>query len=200
MRKEHEMELAVPAPRIGHVPAPKRDRDGELLVRIAKGDQGAFEALYRRHVRPVYALALRRLRDRESAEDAVQDTFAAVWRSARTYRPERGPAAPWLFSIARNAAADRLRARVPLAEPPDVVEGGPGPPEQAEQDWLAWRVHRALEELPESEREVIALAYWGGRSQSEIAGELRIPLGTVKTRTRSGLARLAGLLENEDLR
>jgi RNA polymerase sigma-70 factor, ECF subfamily len=200
MRKEHEMELAVQAPRIASAPIPIRDPDGELLVRVARGDRGAFETLYRRHVRPVYALALRRLGDRESAEDAVQDTFAAVWRSARTYRPERGPAAPWLFSIARNATVDRLRARVALAEPPAAADDGPGPPERAEQDWLTWRVHRALGELPEPERQVLALAYWGERSQSEIASELGIPLGTVKTRTRSGLARLAGLLEGEDLR
>jgi RNA polymerase sigma-70 factor (ECF subfamily) len=200
MRKDDEMELAVAAPRIASVPTLRRDPDGELVVRVARGDRRAFEALYRRHVRPVYALALRRLGDRESAEDAVQETFAAVWRSARTYRPERGPAAPWLFSIARNAAVDRLRARIALAEPTDTADGSPGPPERAEKEWLSWRVHRALEELPEAERAVLALAYWGGRSQSEIAGELGIPLGTVKTRTRSGLARLAELLEDEELR
>ena len=107
MRREQEMELAVAAPRLAPLPAPLRDPDGELVVRVARGDGGAFEALYERYVRSVYALALRRLGDRHSAEDAVQETFAAVWRSARTYRPERGPAAPWLFSIARNAVAPR---------------------------------------------------------------------------------------------
>ena len=200
MRKEHEMEIAVAAPRLAPLPAPRRDPDGELVVRVARGDRGAFETLYRRYVRSVYGLALRRLGQRESAEDAVQETFAAVWRSARTYRPERGAAAPWLFSIARNATVDRLRSRVVLAEPPDTADESPGPPDRAERDWLSWRVHRALEELPETEREVLALAYWGGRSQSEIAAELGIPLGTVKTRTRSGLARLADLLDEEDLR
>lgn len=199
MRREHEMELAVAAPRLAPLPVPLRDPDGELVVRVARGDRSAFEALYERYVRSVYALALRRLGDRHSAEDAVQETFAAVWRSARTYRPERGPAAPWLFSIARNAAVDRLRARVVLAEPPDAADAAPGPSDRAERDWLSWRVHRALEELPEAEREVLALAYWGGRSQSEIAAELGIPLGTVKTRTRSGLARLARILDEEDL-
>ncbi|MEX2644791.1 MAG: sigma-70 family RNA polymerase sigma factor [Gaiellaceae bacterium] len=194
------MEVAVAAPRLAPLPAPRRDPDGELVVRVARGDRGAFETLYRRYVRSVHALALRRLGQRESAEDAVQETFAAVWRSARTYRPERGAAAPWLFSIARNATVDRLRARVDLAEPPDAPDSGPGPPDRAERDWLSWRVHRALEELPETEREVLALAYWGGRSQSEIAEELGIPLGTVKTRTRSGLARLAAALEDEELR
>ncbi|MEX2210212.1 MAG: sigma-70 family RNA polymerase sigma factor [Gaiellaceae bacterium] len=198
MRREHEeMELALASPRAAP-PSPPVDADGELVARVARGDGGAFEALYRRYVRPVYALALRRLGDRHSAEDAVQETFAAVWRSARTFRPERGPAAPWLFSIARNAAVDRLRARAPVvAEVPDFPDEAAGPSAHAEAEWLAWRVHRALEELPATEREVIALAYWGGRSQSEVAAQLGIPLGTVKTRTRSGLARLADLLEGE---
>jgi RNA polymerase sigma-70 factor, ECF subfamily len=200
-KKELEMELAIPAPgaaaRLGS-PAMRRDPDGDLVVRIARGDRAAFEALYRRYVRSVYALALRRLGDPQSAEDAAQEAFAAVWRSARTYRPERGAAAPWLYSIARNAAVDRLRARMPLASVPDSPDEGPGPENRAEHEWVRWRVHRALEELPTTEREVLALAYWGERSQSEIASELGIPLGTVKTRTRSGLARLAGLLEQEE--
>jgi RNA polymerase sigma-70 factor (ECF subfamily) len=197
------MELAIAAR--GATPAgvavlPTRDPDGELVVRIARGDRGAFETLYRRYVRSIYALALRRLGDPHTAEDAVQEAFAAVWRSAATYRPERGPAAPWLYSIARNAAVDRLRSRTLFAEVPDSPDEGPGPERRAEHEWLSWRVHRALEELPETEREVIALAYWGGRSQSEIAEELGVPLGTVKTRTRSGLARLARLLDEDEVR
>lgn len=196
-----ELAIARTVPRSTEVAAPqRRDPDGELVVRVAQGDRAAFEALYRRYVRPVYALALRRLHDPQTAEDAVQEVFAALWRSAGSYRPERGPAAPWLFSIARNAAVDRLRSRVPLAEAPDSPDDGPGPDHRAENEWLRWRVHRALDELPATEREVIALAYWGERSQSEIAAELGIPLGTVKTRTRSGLARLAGLLDEDEVR
>jgi RNA polymerase sigma-70 factor (ECF subfamily) len=82
-------------------------------------------------------------------------------------------------------------------EAPDEPSGESGPPEQAEAAWLAWRVHGALSHLPEHERPVIELAYWGGLSQSEIADRLHIPLGTIKTRTRSALARLADLLEDE---
>jgi len=177
-----------------------RDPDGELVVRVAHGDRAAFDLLYRRYIRSVYSLALRRLGDPQTAEDAAQEAFAAVWRSARTYRPDRGAAAPWLYSIARNAAVDRLRSRTPLATVPDSADEGPGPENRAEHEWLRWRVHRALEELPETEREVLALAYWGERSQSEIASQLGIPLGTVKTRTRSGLSRLAGLLEEDEVR
>jgi RNA polymerase sigma-70 factor (ECF subfamily) len=146
----------------------------------------------------VLGLALRRLGDHGRAEDAVQETFASVWRSARSYRPERGPGAPWLYAVARNAIADRGRARVePPAQHPDEAARDPSPEERAEQGWLAWRVHSALERLPERERTLIELAYWKGLSQSEIASLLDIPLGTVKTRTRSALARLADELEGE---
>jgi RNA polymerase sigma-70 factor, ECF subfamily len=172
--------------------------DEDLLARVAGGDRDAFGDLYRRYARAVLGLALRRLGDRGRAEDAVQEAFASVWRSARSYRRERGPVAPWLYTVARNAIADRGRARVEQpVEPTDTPSDSPGPDDRAEQSWVAWRVHRALEELPETERSVLELAYWGGLSQSEISDFLSIPLGTVKTRTRSGLRRLAEELEEE---
>ena len=174
--------------------------DGELISRTADGDRGAFDVLYRRYSRPVFGLALRRLGDRGRAEDAVQETFASIWRAARSYRPERGPGAPWLYAVARNAITDRGRARAePPMEAPDTPSSEAGPAERAESSWTAWRVHRALEELNENERKVIELAYWSGLSQSEVAEFLNIPLGTVKTRTRAALGRLSVLLE-EDLR
>jgi RNA polymerase sigma-70 factor (ECF subfamily) len=172
--------------------------DEELLARVADGDRDAFGDLYQRYARAVLGLAIRRLGDRGRAEDAVQEAFASVWRAARSYKRERGPVAPWLYAVARNAIADRGRARTePPAEPTDTPSDEPGPPEQAEQSWVAYRVHRAMEELPESERTVLELAYWSGLSQSEIADYLAIPLGTVKTRTRSGLRRLSEALEEE---
>ena len=202
-RKDKEMELALdldvrararnPKPRAA--PA-EQCSDGELLVRIAGGDREAFDILYRRFVRPVFSLALRRLGDRGRAEDATQETFTSVWRSAGSYKPDRGPGAPWLYAVARNAIVDRTRARSePPAEAPDAPSTDPGPPEEAERSWLAWRVHRAMQELPEHERPLLELAYWSGLSQSEIADFLNIPLGTVKTRTRSALGRLADALE-----
>ena len=171
--------------------------DGELIRMVGSGDRSAFDALYRRYSRPVFGLALRRLGDRGRAEDAVQETFASVWRAAGSYKPERGPGAPWLYAVARNAIVDNGRAkREPPVDSPDEVAVDEGPAERAEAGWVAWRVHRALAELPENERQVIELAYWGGRSQSEIADLLGIPLGTVKTRTRTGLSRLAAVLED----
>ena len=172
--------------------------DEQLLERIADGDHDAFEILYRRYARPVLALAQRRLGDAGRAEDALQDAFLSVWRSASTYRPERGAATSWLYAIARNTIADRGRRRPePPVEPADLPSPGAGPEEQAEREWLRWRVHAALEKLAEAERELIVLAYWGGLSQSEIAHRCDLPLGTVKTRTRSALSRLATLLDEE---
>jgi RNA polymerase sigma-70 factor (ECF subfamily) len=179
-------------------PQERAPSDGDLIRRVARHDASAFETLYQRFARPVFGLALRRLGDRMRAEDAVQETFAAVWRSARTYKPERGAGAPWLYAVARNAIVDRARNRSePPAEAPDAPAVEAGPDEHAEAAYVSWRVHRALEELPRNERDVIELAYYGGMSQSEVADFLNVPLGTVKTRTRSGLGRLADLLEGE---
>jgi RNA polymerase sigma-70 factor, ECF subfamily len=201
------MELALSAPRPATSPAKDakipsmpeaRVSDGELLEQVAGGDAGAFEVLYRRYARAVFGLALRRLGDRSRAEEAAQETFAAIWRSAASYDRERGPGAPWLYAVARHAIVDRSRVRAePPADAPERATAEPGPQERAEASFVAWRVHRALEELPERERTVLELAYWGGLSQSEVAEFLNMPLGTVKTRTRSALGRLADALEGE---
>src|SRR5438094_10381819 len=163
MRKEPEemgLTLAYSAP--AGVAADEPDEvagavaptDGELIQRVAARDAGAFELLYRRFARPVFGLALRRLGDRMRAEDAVQETFAALWRSAGTYRPERGPGAPWLYAVARNAIVDRSRNRSePPAEVPDTASAEPGPAERAETSYVSWRVHRALEGLGGHERD-----------------------------------------------
>src|SRR2546421_1045644 len=130
--------------------------DGELIQRAATGDRSAFEDLYQRYARPVFGLALRRLGDRGRAEDAVQETFASLWRAASSYRPDRGPGAPWLYAVARNAITDRARARFePAADPPETASAEAGPDERAEADWTSWRVHRALEALGENERKVL---------------------------------------------
>jgi RNA polymerase sigma-70 factor (ECF subfamily) len=172
--------------------------DGELIERVAGGDRPAFEELHRRYGRAVLGLALRRLGDRGRAEDAAQETFVAIWRSARTYDRARGAGASWLYAVARNAITDGLRRTPePAADAPEEPSAEPGPADRAEEAWQAWRVHRALETLPENEQRVIELAYWRGLSQSEIADALGIPLGTVKTRTRSALGRLADELDGE---
>src|SRR3981189_585066 len=107
-----ELALETPArlralPGASEAPLPVDATDSALLIRVAERDRAAFELLYRRYVRSVFGLALRRLRDRQRAEDAVQETFTAVWRSAGSYRPERGAAAPWVYAVAGNAGGDR---------------------------------------------------------------------------------------------
>lgn len=199
------MELALetthlrPVPADASPPPPPDATDGELLARVARRDRAAFELLYHRYVRSIFGLALRRLRDRGRAEEAVQEAFAAIWRSAGSYTPERGAPGAWMYAVARNAIVDRFRAGGidAVDELPELASGEAGPAERAESSFVSWRVHRALESLPKREREVIELAYWSGLSQSEVAEYLAIPLGTVKTRTRSALARLADVLEGE---
>ena len=173
--------------------------DGELIRRTGDGDRNAFEVLYRRYSRPVFGLALRRLGDRGRAEDAVQETFASIWRAARSYRPERGPGAPWLYAVARNAIIDRGRVRnEPPTDPPEEASTDVGPDEQAEAELERLDdPPRARGALAQRARAVIELAYWSGLSQSEVAEYLGIPLGTVKTRTRAALAHLADQLEEE---
>ncbi len=174
--------------------------DEDLLERIARDrDAGAFETLYQRYSRAVYSVVRRSLSDHGRSEDVVQEAFASVWRAASGYRRERGSASGWLFAIARNASADALRARrtTTVAEAPDQADPADGPEQQTAAELQAFTVHAAVDALPERERAVIELAYFSGLSQSEVADKLSLPLGTVKTRTRSGLARLAERLSQE---
>jgi RNA polymerase sigma-70 factor (ECF subfamily) len=174
--------------------------DEDLLELVARRrDADAFEVLYGRYARAVYGVVRRVVGDPGRSEDVVQEAFASVWRAAASYRRERGTAAAWLFAISRNAAADALRARVPavLADPPDQADPAPGPGETTASTLEAFTVHAAVDALPHREREVIELAYYQGLSQSEVAERLSLPLGTVKTRTRSGLSRLAERLADQ---
>jgi RNA polymerase sigma-70 factor (ECF subfamily) len=173
--------------------------DGDVLVLVGGGDREAFEELHRRYSRAILGLAINRLRDRGRAEDATQEAFASMWRAASTYRPDLGPGAPWVYTVARNAITSRWRKRPePTAEPREEPSLEPGPAEHAEHSWRSFLVHRALETLPDHQRRLVELAYWGELSQSEIAEQLDLPLGTVKTRTRAALKRLAEALR-EDL-
>ena len=174
--------------------------DGELIQRAARYDREAFDALYRRHAGRVFRIALGRLRDSGRAEDAVQETFTAVWRSARSFRAERGSGTAWLYTVARNSIIDRARSRVDApSDPPDLPFDGPGPDAQTEAAWVRESLFHAVDRLPEHQKAVIQLAYWQGLSQSEVAGRLGVPLGTVKTRTRAALGMLADTLEREHL-
>ena len=174
--------------------------DEDLLELVAeRRDEAAFDELYGRYGRAVYAVVRRLVGDHARSEDVVQQAFTNVWRAAAGYRRERGPATGWLFAIARNAAVDALRSREAPSrwEVPDLPDDGPGPDERAAAAEQAFRVHAAVDRLPDHEREVIELAYYDGLSQSEVAARLGAPLGTVKTRTRRALAHLADRLAEE---
>ncbi len=171
--------------------------DDQLLQLIGEGDGEAFETFWRRWSRPVLALALRTVRgDVAAAEDAAQDTFATIWRAAATYDPEAGAVPGWVFTIAHNTARDHARRRrvTPMPDAPDAVDRAPrphGPPVSAME---IFALQGAVCELPPRAREVIELAYYSGLSPSEIATRTGAPLGTVRTRTRNALSRLADRL------
>ena len=169
--------------------------DVQLVARVVKGDEQAFLTLYDRHVGYVYGLTLHILEDPELAEEATQDTFVKLWGRARQYVAARGSFLPWLLTIARRVALDRIRleTRRPLlsnsSDPETVWEKLPDSETITEE--ARWRsMYFAVQSLHPDQRKVIELAYYQGMSQSEIADVLDWPLGTVKTRIRSAMENL----------
>ncbi|GAA3644121.1 ECF RNA polymerase sigma factor SigK [Microbacterium awajiense] len=176
--------------------APSVDRVGELLRRVADGDQTAFARVYDMLSARVFGLILRVLVDRSQSEEVLQEVFLEVWQSASRFAPNRGQGRSWILTIAHRRAVDRVRASQASTDR-DVRAGvrelGAGPDGVAEQVELrieGERVATALATLPDPQREALTLAYYGGYSQSEIAALVGAPLGTIKTRMRDGLSRL----------
>jgi RNA polymerase sigma-70 factor (ECF subfamily) len=175
--------------------------DEALVALVARGDEGALAELYDRVGRLAYALALRVLRDERLAEDAVQEGFLGVWRTAATFRAERAKASTWILTLVHRRAVDLVRReerrRVePLTEGIEATPVGEGTEEAA---WLRFereRVQAALKQLPDTQREALELAYYGGFSQTELADRLGVPLGTIKSRMFAGLSRLRELLDD----
>jgi RNA polymerase sigma factor (sigma-70 family) len=171
--------------------------DEALVALIARSDEGALEELYSRFGRIAYGLALRVLRDPALAEDAVQDAFLTVWRSASRFLPERATASTWLLTLVHRRAVDVVRREQPRRAEP--LASAPSPTAEAAEDeaWLRLRrtrVQDALRRLPDQQREALELAYYGGFTQSELAHRLGEPLGTIKSRMFAGLARMRELL------
>lgn len=176
-------------------------RDRDLMKAIAQGGHDAFVRLFDRYAPTAIALAQTILRQRHLAEDAVQETFLAVWRDPHRYRAERGTVRAWLMSAvhhravdlvrreesqrrrASEAAAEEFTDRTP-ADPGDVVVEEIGLAEERK------AIRRALEDLPSKQRQIIELMYFGGLSQTRISERLSLPLGTVKSRTVLGMRRL----------
>jgi RNA polymerase sigma-70 factor (ECF subfamily) len=171
---------------------------GDTLVRrMAAGDREAFGAFYDRYAPLVYPLIVRIVRDRTDAADVLQDVFWEAWQGAASYDPARGKPEAWMITRARTRAIDRVRALRRRGEtfvPPvdDSIAAAPPDPggDAAERAEDRSVIRAALDALPAVQREAIELAYYGGLTQTEIAGRLKQPLGTVKTRIRLGLERL----------
>ena len=168
--------------------------DERLLAACAAGDEQALGLLYDRLGPVAYRLALRVLRDPGLAEDMVQETFLTVWRQADRFDSSRGKVSTWVLTITHRRAVDRVRKEVRLNESAGRLEAMTPRAERAVDDVervdARREVQALLSTLSRLEREVIELAYWGGLTQSEIADHLGVPLGTVKSRTFTGLARL----------
>ena len=202
---------AGPAPAVARPPSRSMRKDHAhlsdeaLVALVARGDEDALAELYDRVGRIAYGIAYRILRDERLAEDAVQDAFLAVWRSAATFRAERAKARTWIVTLAHRRAVDVVRREERRrAEPLDVAaRQEPADPGGSAEDeaWLGFertRVQQALRALPDTQREAIELAYYGGYSQSELAERLGLPLGTIKSRMFAGLARLREVLDEAD--
>ena len=179
--------------------------DEALIALVARGDDSALGELYDRVGRVAYGIAHRILRDERLAEDAVQEGFLAVWRSAASFRAERAKASTWIVTLVHRRAVDIVRReerRRTESLDADALPDAPDPSGSAEDEaWLGFerdRVLAAIRTLPDAQRETIELAYYGGYSQSELAERLGVPLGTIKSRMFAGLARLREVLDNAE--
>jgi RNA polymerase sigma-70 factor (ECF subfamily) len=174
--------------------------DEDVLARVARADEAALAELYDRFGRVAYGLAYRMLRDAALAEDAVQDAFLAVWRTAVSFDPNRGKASTWILTLAHRRAVDVVRREdrrrgQPLDDAP--AASGEGADETAGVREQRRSVQAALARLPAEQREALELAYYGGLSQSELAERLGVPLGTVKSRMFAALSKLRDVLGDE---
>ena len=173
--------------------------DEAVVALVARSDESALAELYDRFGRVAYGVALRILRDEKLAEDAVQEGFLSAWRNADRFMPERAKASTWVLTLVHRRAVDLVRREdrrraEPLAE---GVEPASHMGSAEEDAWLRFereRVQAALKRLPDQQREALELAYYGGFSQSELAERLGQPVGTIKSRMFTGLARLRELL------
>lgn len=172
--------------------------DEELMRELAAGREEALAPLHRRYAALVFNLAAQSL-DRGAAEEIVQDVFVAIWKSATTYDPARGPVRPWLLQIAHLRVLNELRRRgrrpATVADPEGAVLGAvpdadPQPDEAAWREFRRAAIQEAVTALPTPQRQVLSLAYFDDLTQQQIASFLDVPLGTVKTRIRAGMQKL----------
>lgn len=165
-----------------------RDADAQLIADLHAGQENALAALYDRYGGIVYAVALRVLGDTSAAEDVVQDIFLQLWRNPGIFDPARGSLAAWLGVLARNRAIDTHRRRRPQTDLADAQLACPGDLEdEAVRHAVVAKAREQLAQMPPGQRQVLELAFFEGLTHTEIAERTGEPLGTVKTRIRSGL-------------
>ena len=177
--------------------------DEALVLLAARSEEPALAELYDRYGRTAYGLALRVLRDQALAEDAVQEAFLTVWRTASRFVPERGKASTWILTLVHRRAVDAVRRE--QRRRADSLDRAPEPSVEGvdESAWLRLqreRVQEALRRLPDAQREALELAYYGGLSQSELAERLGQPLGTIKSRMFGGSRVCASCSGNRERR
>jgi len=162
-----------------------------LIARLRAGDQQAMSELYDRYSKVVYAVALRVLQDAAAAEDVLQDVFLQLWRKPDAFDASRGSLAAWLAVITRHRSIDRLRQRRPETDIEEcVITSGPDLRDETERTLVVEKIRGALAEMNPDQRTALEMAFFQGLTHSEIAEKTGEPLGTVKTRIRSGLQQL----------
>jgi RNA polymerase sigma-70 factor (ECF subfamily) len=177
--------------------------DLEIVARLAAGDERALGILYDRYGALAFSLASAIVHDTADAEEVVAEVFSQVWRTASSFDAGRGSVVAWVSTIARTRSLDLIRSQKRRARimdeaaamssegsSPGLSSGVPSPDREVEMSEAQVLVRRSLADLPPTQRHVLELAYFGGLSQSEIAEKLSEPLGTVKTRMRSGMEKL----------
>ncbi len=172
---------------------PAGPADAHLLARIAQGDPAAFQIFYERHSARVVAYACKLARDRHLAEDVAQEVFTSVWTRAASFRPERGDAPGWLYTLTRNKFIDNWR-RGPRAAVTEEIDDQRLPARQGEEKDLRLTMKQALAHVSPDQRKAIETAYFGGLTYEETADELELPVGTLKSRIRLGLRTMRILL------
>ena len=165
--------------------------DAELLARVQRGDERAMAVLFDRYSKIVYSVSLRVLRDTASAEDVMQEIFMQIWRNPNSFVAAKGSLGGWLSVVARNRSIDTLRRKRPSEQVEEMnLPSSTNLADEAERSILMERARAAVLLLPVEQRKTLEMAFFDGLTHSEIAEMTGDPLGTVKTRIRSGLLTL----------
>ena len=179
--------------------------DEDLISLVGQSDAEAFAVLYDRHSRAAYSLAYRMMGEKQAAEDLTQDAFLKIWRSATSYRAERGSVRTWLLSIVHNRAIDQLRSLGSRRRTQEKIEASAPKSQPSEAFAESWRnsqreqVLEALSTLPPEQLKILELASFSGYTHVQIAELLELPLGTVKGRMRLGLKKIKDYFDSQGM-